>query len=76
MNETIQVNRGPSLQHFTSVSVLANNKLIADLVKGISLFYLYYYSILCFFSVPGIFFYLFPPITGYFFLFRAKVVFF
>uniref|UniRef100_A0A336L265 CSON002728 protein n=1 Tax=Culicoides sonorensis TaxID=179676 RepID=A0A336L265_CULSO len=29
----LEVNRGPSLQHFTPVSVLANNKLIADLVK-------------------------------------------
>ncbi|XP_063708384.1 tubulin glycylase 3B-like [Culicoides brevitarsis] len=29
----LEVNRGPSLQHFTSVSVLANNKLIEDLMK-------------------------------------------
>lgn len=34
----LEVNRGPSLQHFTPVSVLANNKLMSDLVKGMYLY--------------------------------------
>lgn len=34
----LEVNRGPGLAHYTPVSVLANNQLIEDLVKGILYF--------------------------------------